>query len=127
MSQAVVKTLCCMCSKLFLFCMQLSLSTSNAPSRAQAIAVLKTLLANPAAALSKDGKPIVDATFVRCAIQQLTSKEVLQLVDWVDLAAETPESIPWYECWHNPIIFQARLGMYSFSWICATRALCEVL
>jgi hypothetical protein len=73
---------------------QLSLSLPNAPVRAQASAVLRDLLANPGSALTKEGRSTVDAAFVRCALQNLTSHEVVQLLDWVDLA-ESPENIPW--------------------------------
>eukprot|EP00884_Botryococcus_braunii_P003125 jgi/Botrbrau1/12813/Bobra.20_1s0004.1 len=75
--------------------LKLSLSLPNAPVRAQAVAVLKELLANPGSALTKDGRSTVDAVFVRCALQQLTSHEVVQLLDWVDLA-ESPDLVPWY-------------------------------
>ncbi len=70
------------------------MSLVNAPVRAQAVAVMKELLANPGSALTKDGRSTVDAVFVRCALQQLTSHEVVQLLDWVDLA-ESPELVPW--------------------------------
>ena len=63
-------------------------------ARRQALASLKTLLADPAAAVKRDGRPAVDAAFAQQALARLTAPELAALTDW-QAAAANQASIPW--------------------------------
>lgn len=63
-------------------------------NRRQAVAVLKSLLANPGLAAKGDGSSAVDRAFVRKAFGLLTSQETVDLLDWQDLLSHRT-SVPW--------------------------------
>ena len=63
-------------------------------ARKQALAVLKTLLANPELAAGPDGCSAVDGAFVKRALAALSAEEAVQLLDWRDVARDAA-AIPW--------------------------------
>ena len=66
-------------------------------ARRQALASLKQLLADPEAAVKRDGRPAVDAAFAQQALARLTAPELAALTDWPAAAAKRA-SIPWHAC-----------------------------
>ncbi|KAK9815023.1 hypothetical protein WJX73_005105 [Symbiochloris irregularis] len=70
-------------------------SASTANARRAALASLKALLADPAAAAKRDGSPMIDAPFASLALARLTAPELVNLLDWQSVAANNAASIPW--------------------------------
>ena len=77
-----------------LHALQFSEGEGQKGARAQAIKVLKTLLANPELAVKEDGSTSVGMEFVKQSLVCLTSLETVNLLDWQDIAKHGP-AISW--------------------------------
>ncbi|EIE24067.1 hypothetical protein COCSUDRAFT_65723 [Coccomyxa subellipsoidea C-169] len=71
--------------------LKLPLDGEHANTRKAAIAVLQAMLAQPELATRRDGSPAVTPDFVRTAFARLTGHEMVQLLDWADVAPTTPQ------------------------------------
>lgn len=105
--------------------MQLPLGAENANTRKAAIAVLQAMLAQPELAARRDGSPAVTPEFVRAALAALTGPELVQLLDWADIAPSAPQ-LSWCVPPADPIIlianvtglsFMVYLALYTFKWM----------
>ncbi len=89
---------------------QLPLDGEHANTRKAAIAVLQAMLAQPELATRRDGSPAVTPDFVRTAFARLTGHEMVQLLDWADVAPTTPQ-LSWYKsCCHSATL------LYVIEW-----------
>ncbi len=68
--------------------MQLSLALEHTAQRKQALQALTDLLTGASV------KGAVDAQYLQQALLSLTAQEVMQLLDWPEIA-KAPMSIPW--------------------------------
>ena len=75
-------------------CVQLPLGAEHGETRRAALAVLAAMLGELELALRADGSPAVTAEYVSTALGRLTAHELVQLLDWPQVAgAGTPP--PW--------------------------------
>ena len=77
-----------------MFRVQLPLGPEHSEARRAALAVLAAMLGEPELALRRNGSPAVTPEYVGSALGRLTAHELVQLLDWPQVAG-TAAQLPW--------------------------------